>query len=63
VNQAFVALVVDRKMPTCPANAPRGTDLVWGLFEECWAQEPAARPTIEDVVQRLGDIHFQIIAG
>ncbi len=33
--------------------------LVWKLIQECWRQDPAARPLAADVVSRLEDIIHQ----
>lgn len=30
------------------------TEPIWALMEDCWAANPAARPTIEQFIERLG---------
>lgn len=34
-------------------------DSLWGLLNECWNEDPAARPPIETVVQKVKSIATQ----
>jgi len=49
--------VVQGKRPTRPLHDLSGkrgfSDEVWDLIEACWAQDPAQRPTAEQVVERI----------
>ncbi len=45
-----ISLVKSGKRPAVPESLPFG---VRQLIEECWAQNPAARPTFKEVAERL----------
>ncbi len=47
-----ISLVKSGKRPAVPESLPFG---VRQLIEECWAQNPAARPTFKEVAERLKD--------
>ena len=53
-NEAAVLRISRRGGPEIPRNA-QGVGLtgeMWGLFENCWQQNPSKRPTMEEVVER-----------
>ncbi|EIN06268.1 hypothetical protein PUNSTDRAFT_127618 [Punctularia strigosozonata HHB-11173 SS5] len=56
----------ERKLPEKPmdeAAVERGMDEeLYGLFLDCWSYDPAFRPTIEQVIQRLEACHYQWLA-
>ena len=40
--------------PTDPEIAARGLDdNIWLLLEQCWQEDPTARPKIQEVLSRL----------
>ena len=42
------------RRPTDPEIAARGLDdNLWRLLEQCWQEDPAVRPKIEEVLSRL----------
>jgi serine/threonine protein kinase len=44
------------KRPAGPEVVRWLTDKIWELLERCWTLDPAARPTMEDVMQDLEKI-------
>ena len=42
------------RRPTDPEIVARGLDdNLWRLLEQCWQEDPAVRPKIEEVLSRL----------
>ncbi|KAF9442294.1 kinase-like protein [Macrolepiota fuliginosa MF-IS2] len=54
----IIAVTTTGARPQYPTlNVLPGTDLVWGLFEDCWRTEAAERLTVNAVVERLAEIN------
>lgn len=54
-------LVRSGKRPQRPLNTSEAwasglTDGIWSLMEECWREDPATRPSIDQVLSRLSHI-------
>ena len=59
-HMIFVKKVVNKTLPTRPeAHIPSQNghaDLLWSLFESCWAFNPKDRPSAAEVKERMGQV-------
>lgn len=53
-NLVIVNVITKELKPTRPTNLVPGGDIIWHILQECWRTNAGDRPTMRDVVQRLG---------
>lgn len=63
-NNTVLLRVMQGIRPERPSGAPGLTDSMWALMQDCWAQKPNDRPTIDVVSSRLAhEPHVDVRPG